>query len=63
MSRIDIDQISRDVASSSGHSAREARYDFSDWNEPRRAPTVVRVPLWLIVIALIVVAVMACHGS
>lgn len=63
MQRIDIDKISRDVASGNSHSAGEGRYGFDDWNEPpRRTPTVVRVPLWLIIVAVIAIAVMAAHA-
>lgn len=48
MQRIDINKISRDVAAGRG--------------EYRRPPTVVRVPLWLIIVAVIAVVAMASHG-
>jgi hypothetical protein len=48
MQRIDIDQISRDVAAGRG----ESKYQ----------PTVVRVPLWLIAAAVLAIVVMAAHA-
>lgn len=63
MQRIDIDKISRDVAAGRPYERPTGEgYDFSDWDAPRRTPTVVRVPLWLIVLAALAIVVMAAHG-